>query len=689
MAYTFIDTTETSDGFILPSEAMQINGEYIENLISGYRTLSVSGREALSPELVSFAVGKKDGSTLQNKRYPERVITVKYQLVCASNEEFRNAYNQLGKILNVEDAELIFNDETDKYFVGTPAEIGAVNPGANSVIGEFTILCTDPFKYSVLEYEAEPDLDEGSFLLDYNGTYKCYPTLEAEFYKENEASDDGETEIALAGRGDCGYVAFFNENEKIIQLGDPDEENLDTTAYPSSQTLVNQEFVNSTSWGTAAQKNWAVNSGITSSSAFVQAGSLKMGAASYDYPKQLTTTKTILSKKSDYGNPYINYKVVATSKRITASTASVTFTITASLATKDSFFGGGYALNCNIEANGKYYSLPFKTGLDYWKGTTGHTKSLTINLTGLSSSASSLKNISFWATRPDPTGGTAGILQPTTCSSVTIPEYLPSQITSYYLCANSYGSGSDWHGASITRTIPADETGAVGATNFTLTYHQKMCIGSDSNATNQYGAFQAFVISGSGASRKYLAGVGILKNKAGKKAVLRFYLNGKSVKDIEIDLSYNNTTFDGSKATTITKSGNAVTFNVCGYKYTFKDDDISDVAATQIEFMFSASGTKSSLSYNGLYWAKFVKNNCKTWKDIPNKFSANDILKADCKTGKIYLNGVERAELGALGNDWEGFYLTPGLNQIGFAYSEWVNADCAPTLKVKYREVFL
>lgn len=37
----------------------------------------------------------------------------------------------------------------------------------------------------------------------------------------------------------------------------------------------------------------------------------------------------------------------------------------------------------------------------------------------------------------------------------------------------------------------------------------------------------------------------------------------------------------------------------------------------------------------------------------------------------------------------EGFYLTPGLNQIGFTYSDWVPAEYAPAFKVRYREVFL
>ena len=38
--YNFIDVTEASEGYVLPSEALKINGEYIEDLISGYRTLN-------------------------------------------------------------------------------------------------------------------------------------------------------------------------------------------------------------------------------------------------------------------------------------------------------------------------------------------------------------------------------------------------------------------------------------------------------------------------------------------------------------------------------------------------------------------------------------------------------------------------------------------------------------------------
>lgn len=44
--YEFVDTIAIPEGSaLLPSEALQINGEYIENMIDGYRTLTVSGRK--------------------------------------------------------------------------------------------------------------------------------------------------------------------------------------------------------------------------------------------------------------------------------------------------------------------------------------------------------------------------------------------------------------------------------------------------------------------------------------------------------------------------------------------------------------------------------------------------------------------------------------------------------------------
>lgn len=688
--YQFVDTIEASAGAGRPAEALKINGAYIEDLVDGYRTLTVSGREALSPELSHFETGIRDGSKLKSKRYPARIIIVTYQLSATSSQAFRTSYNRLAAILDVENAELIFDDEPDKFFIGTPSAINEVEPGMNTVVGEIEFTCGDPLKYSVIEYEATTSLDSSSILIDYNGTYKAYPRLEAAFYSESDVKADGTTAGTLTGSGDCGYVAFFTEAEKIIQLGDPDEVD-GSNAYARSQTLANQAFEGSGSWGTAAQGLWTQNAGTVIPGDVQQTGSVAMAVASYTTASAPTSTSGTLLTVTSYANqPRINYTVTARTSGRTASSVIVSVAITAALATSSNYFGRGYSLKAHLYIGGAWREVTLKNTNDYWRGNSGHTVNLTVTVSGLNNSTTALTGIKFKATRPDGLG-TAGALGETNCNNLAISIYEISVPETYYLAASSYGTGNGiWHGPSITRTLPADDAGEVGAKDFTLTYSQKMCL-ANSSSTKQVGGFHANVVTADGI---VVAGVRIVKHLYGSNlASLRLYIRGNLVHQTDIDLSYYNPYFGAGgsavRTSTITKSGGAITFNVGGYSRTFNDAAAASLAAVKVTLVFEAYSTTATLAYNGLYWVKFVKNNCETWKDIPNKFSADDVVEADCKTGQVLLNGVPTPELGALGNDWEGFFLTPGLNQIGVAYSDWVDVTHAPAFTVRYREAFL
>ena len=681
--YNFIDVTEVSEESILPSEALNINGQYIENLISGYRTLNVQGREALSPDVISYTTGVRDGSKLKSKRFPERIIVVHYMIAAKSNEEFREAYNKLAGILNVENAQLIFNDEQDKFFVGTPCIIGSVEPGKNCVTGKFEILCTDPFKYSVVEYEAEPNINNSSILIDYGGTYKAFPRLQADFYKETEVADDGQTAGTLTGNGDCGYVAFFNENKKIIQLGDPDQ--VDVETFPKSQTLINQTFMGSTAWGTTAKKLWSVNSGNLMSNT-VQVGSVQMALAAGD---EADESSTILNTKSTAGAPTINYKVSAKVTERKETSVKIDFAITASLATASNYFGHGYGLEASVYVGGEWHNVTLKTTDARWEGQTGHTVNMAVTVSGITKTQTSLTGIKFKVARTDDYGS-AGKLSDVNCSNIAIGA-LGEGPTNYFLTPASYGTDSaHWHGPCLTRAIGADAAGETGAENFTLTYKQKMCMGNGTDDAKQMGGFQMHIINEGGI---HIAGVRVYKNTVGKTGKLVFYIRGRIVNTTDIDLHYNNYYFgsdvDSVQTTTIRKTGTNIVFSVGKYVRNFREPSVTNLAASKVSFAFEQYPGHPFLTYNGLYWVKFGKHNCDTYKDIPNKFSANDVLVADCKNGEILLNGIPSPALGALGNDWEGFYLEPGLNQIGISYSSWVKGAYAPTMKVRYREVFL
>lgn len=696
--YKFRDITQVVEASesVLPSEALMINGEYIENLIPGYRTLNVAGRESLSPEIETFTTGVRDGSTKLSRRYPERIITITYQLVAKTNEAFREAFNTLAKVLNVEDAELIFNDEQDKYFIGTPYTIEEVEPGRKAVTGKFEILCVDPFKYSVYEYEAEADLVDNTILVDYNGSHKSFPILQANFYKEDESSEDGETVQQISGAGDCGFVGFFAENEKIIQVGDPNEVDGEENAFPASQTLILNDFDNANAWGTAAKSLWALNNGVVFPSSNKQMGNVAILSSPHQQRALSAGSKTttvLKNAKSTSSEPIFYYSITARAFSRKERQVTLSFAVTAKMAKSSNFFGKGYILKGSLCVAGEWHDFTFKNSSERWEGNSGHTVTVKVTLGNIVPSTSSV-SVKFRAFRGDNLG-TAGILDTVSCAPAQIPVVIISS-NNYYLAASSYGSANGcWHGASISRDIPADKTGIVGATNFRLSYTHLMCIGDSDSASkpsNQLGAFQVQITD---SENNQVAGIRIEKNTSGTKADLIFSAkNFTKTYTKAVDVTYKNNYLTISNKNNvqhcgIDKNGNTITFKCAGKEFAWKNDELQNVIATKVTFSFEQYAGHIALSYNGVSRISFSKNNCETYKDVPNKFGSGDVLEVDCGSGEIFLNGILKPELGALGNDWETFYLKPGLNQIGIAYSDWVQEGFEPTFKVRYREVYI
>lgn len=247
MLYEFIDTNVHESTTALPTEAVSINDRYLEDLIEGYRTLYVSGRESLASELNTFSVGVADGETFKNRRYPARTLTVGFQLLCADEEEFRFRFNQLNNILSIEEADFVFHDEEDKFFTGYPIMDAEIEPGLNNVTGEWKIYCTYPFKRSVEPITLSSEDAEGvtiegntaTFDFNYGGVIPAKPLLRATFASALENGDYNED-------GDCGYIAFLDPDENIIQLGNPDV--IDVDATNKNETLVNSVFDDLTGW---------------------------------------------------------------------------------------------------------------------------------------------------------------------------------------------------------------------------------------------------------------------------------------------------------------------------------------------------------------------------------------------------------------------------------------------------------
>lgn len=221
--YAFVNTVNSGIvGTNLPTEAMSYNGVYLENEIDGYRTLSVTGRELMESEVTDQEIDGMDGSYYRYKTTPARTITVKYQLRARGSREFRDAFNKMNKLLSGEQVKVIFNDESDKYFIGTKTSNTQVDGGSNNVIGEIEIYCSDPHKYSTTEKE--------------------FNAIDGVLNIVNEGTVPVSIDYDVQTTSETGYIGLVSE-EGIMQYGKVEE--LDGETYKQSEWLASiKDFYN-------------------------------------------------------------------------------------------------------------------------------------------------------------------------------------------------------------------------------------------------------------------------------------------------------------------------------------------------------------------------------------------------------------------------------------------------------------
>lgn len=239
MMYEFRDVNETRDDVELPSEALNFDGNFFEVEVKGYRTLYVKGRESMLSE-ISVASKSRNGAYYQRKRYPERYITVGFLLEAEDSETFRESFNRLNELLDVEEKRLIFNDEPDKFFIGTPQGIGEIPTGRNHVTAEITFVCSDPFKYSVEEKEITAGVNAVTQVM-YEGTFPSFPTVESSYDEDTVwiSYNLNNAEIVL---GDSAVGESGGTTEKLVSVSSDDANPLSGVTINGANTVGQDSF---------------------------------------------------------------------------------------------------------------------------------------------------------------------------------------------------------------------------------------------------------------------------------------------------------------------------------------------------------------------------------------------------------------------------------------------------------------
>ena len=226
-------------------DAVKINGYYIEDLVTGYRTIKATGRESLAKEIEMYE-SAADGARLKSSRFPERSIEIEFHVHRGNLADLRESMHKLQTVLNVENAQIIFNDDYGCYYTGTPIMDNKIEDFKNAASGTFVITCLDPFKYSLTEttvnlstYSETVKDEEGnvstitSRVLTTNnqGGYKTFPTFDVQFATDEDAQG------GMGSDADCGYVLLAKGGtDYSIQIGNDAEK--DTTTV----TEVAQDF---------------------------------------------------------------------------------------------------------------------------------------------------------------------------------------------------------------------------------------------------------------------------------------------------------------------------------------------------------------------------------------------------------------------------------------------------------------
>lgn len=516
--YAFRDVDEQVIDNDLPSEALNFNGFFFEVEIPGYyRTLYTKGRETMNVE-ISTAKSSRNGIQYQRKRYPERYITVGFLLRASTCEEFREAFNKLNEMLDTAQARLIFNDEPDKYYIGTPQGIGDVPAGTNEIQSEITFICPDPFKYSVKEYEI--DSSDGAITAFYNGSFPAYPKLEAEV------------------SADTQYIGFTMEGHSLTIGTDDAEEEVQTT----------EKLLDVSSDDSSALAGASVNSAATvcQDSSYGQSGSARRATGLY----------------------------------------------------------GSHTL----------------------------------------------------------------------------------------ICANTWGSGSNWHGPSLTWNLGENCTNFRIKANIWFHEYNSGEIGtmkilcSDTSGNNVCGSMLKKTSKTSQLGMRYeIINGQTLSNDVSMRTEVVAARNYKKSSPI-IDVSTNATI-------TIEKIGNTIKYYYPtklsdGYQVT-RTYTSDDYEALSIRFVTIYLAMKDPGTTYPCMWHMGLRR-LRVWK-LPDDATesdtemlySGDTAVIDIGSGAILHNGEASPKLGAITNDWEGFALQKGRNEIV------ISSDSSPSVKLKYREVFL
>ncbi|RND86812.1 hypothetical protein FAM18172_01203 [Lacticaseibacillus paracasei] len=630
---------------------MLIDGQYIEDLIPGYSTLQVSGRELLSQSIEKQTIGKSDGEFIQYARNPSREIVIGYRLAAADNLSFRQAFYKLNSILHGDSHKVSFNDDPSKYWIATFSDIDDVPKGRNAITSSFTLFVPDGIAHSVATQTADnmPYKDVPVNLL--TGTSNQLASTSLSGWNEHVFGNV----VPQAGTNYCFRVWIDNPTFDACAKLDCSDSSGSQIGWAQGNTIsagtsgysIVKATTDSKYASIKCQTVYTFNHGTSASGSYgYKEAKLEAGTVPTPWspnpadPEYYSDTITVPNAGTYPSEPVITATINGDDGVLTAINDQGSVLQFGSPDETDGFVK---------QKSERVYHLDFNqtpTGVTLNNGVTAFPYYEHGNDANVQSG---------------PFGYANGIAYPST--ERTASNYWNGPSMSGTIPPNS--NGSNTANFQFVNRVNVDTSGPeVGRFEFNLTYKGKivasLALFDDSPANDQ------LVFSGT-------------------------LFDGKDAKMVFFDLLPRNYYRGGNYNAVITKMGNKLTFRLDRLDLGdggIEPVDIGGFPAMPIDgwtawFPGFSDQRGWSINWQDSY---FEWINVDYWDDIPNRFKDGDVVKIDVANRRVLVNGAEDRTLQTIGNDWGGFKIQPGNNTIELLTSSWAKQCKA---EVSWQEAWL
>nr|DAJ35806.1 MAG TPA: Receptor binding protein [Caudoviricetes sp.] len=200
---------------IEPSDNMSINGTPVNEIVDGYRQLSVSGRGLVGQEVKTTSIAGRRGVWIEDISEPSRVLEIKYQLEAETSEELREKFDKLNLFLRTTNngsktLEVTFKDEPNFTYYAIFSGADSFEENSKSIVSRFSLLVPDGYKKSQLK--------TSTGIIELTGAFEVMP--EKIVVTTTKTTD---TVRITNGRQTISFTGAYDANQDITILFEAEE----------------------------------------------------------------------------------------------------------------------------------------------------------------------------------------------------------------------------------------------------------------------------------------------------------------------------------------------------------------------------------------------------------------------------------------------------------------------------------